>query len=102
MSRSAARGMDTARNRLLCGGDKSADEFRLADSPAGQRRVGDSAKSTADKQEDWQGDGDEFADRGSGKHPGTQDRIADGAEVEPVAIGSNEDASDSDRNCRPE
>jgi hypothetical protein len=31
----AARWMDAARNRLVCGCDKCADEFGLTDSPPG-------------------------------------------------------------------
>jgi len=77
----AARRMDAARNRFASGGDQSADEFRLAGGPPGQRGLGAFAKAANGEKNKRQGNGDEPTDRGGWKHPVPQHRTAGGAKV---------------------
>ena len=68
----AVRGMDAARERLIDGSDKSADEFGLTDRPTGQTNSSASGKDSDSQQEERQDYGQESADMDGWKHPGTK------------------------------
>ena len=97
----AVRGMDAARERLVDGSDKSADEFGLTDSPTGQTNSCASGKDSNRQQEERQDDGQESADMDGWKHPGTKFWSARGKKVAPVEARCDENESKNNSNSVP-
>jgi hypothetical protein len=98
----AVRRMDAARNCLVDGGDKRAEEFSLADSPTNQNGSGTLDNEADHKKNQRQDDGQQPANPDGGPYPRTKCRIAGGEEPAPVEAGHDEDESENDGNNMPD
>ena len=65
----AVRRMGATGNRFVCGRDKRAEEFSLADGPTGQNGSGISGNDAECKKDQRQGDRQQPANPDGGKHP---------------------------------
>ena len=98
----AVRGMDAARERLVNGSDKSANEFGLTDRPTGKTNSSASGKDSDRQQEERQDYGQESADMDGWKHPGTKIWSAGGKEVAPVEPRCDKNESKNYGNSVPD
>ena len=98
----AVRGMDAARERLVNGSDKSANEFGLTDRPTGKTNSSASGKDSDRQQEERQEYWQESAEMDGWKHPGTKFWSACGKEVAPVEPRCDKNESKNYGNSVPD